>query len=177
MSDQGTAAGQMAQVDWGTAASTAAGHIQFISFAIGDDQYGVDIMSVHEIKSWSKITQLPGQPDYVRGVMNLRGTMVPIIDLRCRFGLGLTETTPLHVVIIVQIDSQMVGLIVDRVSDIVSADPAKAQPVPRMTADEHLRSSFLSGLVTIDEGMIALIDLANLVAATADAIEAGTLAN
>jgi purine-binding chemotaxis protein CheW len=64
---------------------------EFISFAIGDDQYGVDIMAVREIKGWSEITHLPKQPDYVRGVLNLRGVMVPIIDLRCRFGQGLTE--------------------------------------------------------------------------------------
>jgi len=75
---------------------------KFVSFAIGDDQYGVDIMAVREIKEWSNITRLPKQPDYVRGVLNLRGVMVPIIDLRCRFGQGLTETTPLHIVVIVQ---------------------------------------------------------------------------
>src|SRR5690348_10719258 len=73
---------------------------EFISFAIGNDQYGVDIMSVREIKGWSEITPLPNQPDYVRGVLNLRGAMVPIIDLRCRFGQGLTEATPLHIMII-----------------------------------------------------------------------------
>ncbi len=67
---------------------------EFISFAIGDDQYGVDIMAVREIKGWSAITHLPKQPDYVRGVLNLRGIIVPIIDLRCRFGQGVTEATP-----------------------------------------------------------------------------------
>src|SRR6266511_2093750 len=84
---------------------------QFISFAIGDDQYGVDIMSVREIKGWSQITRLPRQPDYMRGVLNLRGVMVPIIDLRCRFGQGMTEATPLHVVIVVQIGTRHVGLL------------------------------------------------------------------
>ena len=85
------------------AAAGDAGRAEFISFAIGDDQYGVDIMAVREIKGWSEITHLPRQPDYVRGVLNLRGVIVPIIDLRCRFGQGLTEATPLHIVIIVQI--------------------------------------------------------------------------
>src|SRR4030081_4121096 len=89
--------------------------VQFISFAIGDDQYGVDIMAVREIKGWSQITHLPRQPDYVRGVLNLRGVIVPIIDLRCRFGQGLTEATPLHVVIIVQIATRQVGLLAGRV--------------------------------------------------------------
>src|SRR6266576_5041541 len=103
--------------DWAspTGASGAAGLTQFISFAIGDDHYGVDIMAVREIKGWSEITHLPKQPDYVRGVLNLRGVIVLIIDLRCRFGQGLTEATPLHIVIIVQIASRQVGLLADRV--------------------------------------------------------------
>src|SRR6195256_5294560 len=94
--------------DWqpsGAAHSTATLH-QFVSFAIGDDQYGVDIMAVREIKGWAEITHLPNQPEFVRGVLNLRGVIVPIIDLRCRFGQGRTEATPLHVIIIVQIEHQ-----------------------------------------------------------------------
>src|SRR5690349_18875573 len=95
----------------GDGARAATDTHQFISFAIGDDQYGVDIMAVREIKGWSEITQLPGQPDYVRGVLNLRGVIVPIIDLRCRFGEGLTVATPLHIVIIVQIAGKPIGLL------------------------------------------------------------------
>ena len=79
-------------------------------------------MAVREIKGWTAITHLPRQPDYVRGVLNLRGVIVPIIDLRCRFGQGLTEATPLHIVIIVQIGAKPVGLLADRVLDIVSLD-------------------------------------------------------
>ncbi len=133
---------------------------EFISFAIGDDQYGVDIMSVREIKGWSDITHLPKQPDYVRGVLNLRGAIVPIVDLRCRFGQGLTETTPLHIVIIVQIDRRQVGLIGDRVLDIVSVETSQIQPVPRTAKGSA--TDFLSGLVSRDDAMIALIDLAHL---------------
>src|ERR1700752_2922976 len=84
---------------------------QLISFAIGDDQYGVDIMAVREIKGWTAITTLPRQPEYVRGVLNLRGVIVPIVDLRCRFGQGLTEATPMHIVIIVQIAAKPAGLL------------------------------------------------------------------
>jgi purine-binding chemotaxis protein CheW len=138
----------------------AAAQVQFISFAIGNDQYGVDIMSVREIKGWSEITHLPRQPEYVRGVLNLRGAMVPIIDLRCRFGQGLTEATPIHVVIIVQVDSQLIGLLADRVLDIVSFDPAQVQPVPKTA--QASRVGFLSGLVTVDGALLALIDLPNL---------------
>jgi purine-binding chemotaxis protein CheW len=135
---------------------------QFISFAIGDEQYGVDIMAVREIKGWSQICPLPRQPDYMRGVLNLRGVMVPIIDLRCRFGQGMTEATPLHIVIVVQIDGRQVGLLADRVLDIVNVELAKVQPVPRVA--ESGRIDFLSGLVTLDTGMIALIDLSRLLA-------------
>src|SRR5215470_11711360 len=147
----------------------AAGLTEFISFAIGDDQYGVDIMAVREIKDWSNVTHLPRQPEYVRGVLNLRGTMVPIIDLRCRFGQGATEATPMHVMIIVQIDDRQVGLLADRVLDIVSFDPSQIQPVPRIA--QGSRADFLSGLVTVESAMIALIDLPHLL--SSPAVDAG----
>lgn len=140
---------------------------QFISFAIGDDQYGVDIMAVREIKGWSDITHLPKQPEYVRGVLNLRGAIVPIVDLRCRFGQGLTETTPLHIVIIVQIGGRQVGLVGDRVLDIVSVEANQIQQVPRTS--QGAATDFLSGLVTHDNIMIALIDLHHLLSDHADA--------
>src|SRR5271165_3929091 len=143
----------------------AAASTEFISFAIGDEQYGVDIMAVREIKGWIDITHLPNQPDYVRGVLNLRGVIVPIIDLRCRFGQGLTEATPLHIVIIVQIAAKPIGLLADRVLDIVSLDAAQIQPVPRIV--QSTRLDFLAGLVTIDGAMIALIDLHNLLSSSA----------
>jgi purine-binding chemotaxis protein CheW len=148
--------------EWKDGARPATGPSQFISFAIGDDQYGVDIMAVREIKGWSEITHLPKQPDYVRGVLNLRGVIVPIIDLRCRFGQGLTEATPLHIVIIVQAGLRTVGLLADRVLDIVSLEASQIQSVPRIA--RGARVDFLSGLVTVDNAMIAIIDLPNLLA-------------
>lgn len=161
-----TAASPSTSGNWGAAdaARSAAAPTQFISFAIGDDQYGVDIMAVREIKGWSEITHLPKQPEYVRGVLNLRGVIVPIIDLRCRFGQGVTEATPLHIVIIVQVGSRPVGLLADRVLDIVSFEPTQVQPVPRIA--QASRVDFLSGLVTVDGAMLALIDLQNLLAVT-----------
>ena len=148
---------------------------QFISFAIGDDQYGVDIMAVREIKGWSQINPLPGQPDYMRGVLNLRGAMVPIVDLRCRFGQGMTEATPLHVVIVTQIAGRPIGLLADQVLDIVDVEPARIQPVPRIA--EASQADFLSGLVNIDSGMVALIDLPRLLTvsmADGASLETGT---
>jgi purine-binding chemotaxis protein CheW len=154
-----------------TASADVSARSQLISFAIGDDQYGVDIMAVREIKGWSQITHLPRQPEYMRGVLNLRGVMVPIIDLRCRFGQGLTEATPLHIVIVVQIGARHVGMLADRVLDIVSFDASQIQPVPRVA--ETTRADFLSGLLTIESGMIALIDLTHLLPASGD-LGAGT---
>jgi purine-binding chemotaxis protein CheW len=137
--------------------------LQLISFAIGKDQYGVDIMAVREIKGWTDITPLPGQAEYVRGVLNLRGAIVPIVDLRCRFGQGLTQATPLHIVIIVQIAEKPMGLLADRVLDIVSLEESEIKPVPKVAQSQ--RANFLSGLITTDAGMIALIDLPHLLSA------------
>jgi purine-binding chemotaxis protein CheW len=162
-SDRPEAAAELASPgSWENAAAARAASIptQIISFAIGDDQYGVDIMAVREIKGWSEITHLPRQPESVRGVLNLRGAIVPIIDLRCRFGQGLTEASAIHVVIIVQVGARVVGLLADRVLDIVSFDAAQVQPVPKIA--QASRIDFLSGLVTVDTSMIALIDLNNL---------------
>jgi purine-binding chemotaxis protein CheW len=150
-----------------SAAQAAVPQIQFISFALGDDQYGVDIMAVREIKGWADITHLPKQPEYVRGVLNLRGAIVPIVDLRCRFGQGLTETTPLHIVIIVQIGGRQIGLIGDRVLDIVSVDASQIQKVPRTGHAEQ--ADFLSGLVTHDGVMIALIELSEILSVHSNA--------
>ena len=148
----------------------ASGLPEFINFAIGDDQYGVDIMAVREIKEWSNVTHLPKQPDYVRGVLNLRGAMVPVVDLRCRFGEGVTETTPTHIIIVVHIDDRPVGLLADRVLDIVSFETNKIQPVPRTA--HGASSDFLSGLVTHDDTMIALIELSHLLSAPEVAAQA-----
>jgi purine-binding chemotaxis protein CheW len=154
--------------EWGAAKSSAgtAELTQFISFAIGDDQYGVDIMAVREIKGWSEVANLPKQPDYVRGVLNLRGVIVPIIDLRRRFGQGATEATASHIVIIVQIGPRLIGMLADRVLDIVSLDASTIQPVPRIS--QTARVDFLSGLVTVDGALIALIDLQNMLALPGD---------
>jgi purine-binding chemotaxis protein CheW len=156
-------------VSAGAGAEKAGPTIQFVSFAIGDEQYGIDIMAVREIKGWAAITQLPEMPEYYRGVLSLRGVIVPIIDLRCRFGEGLTDPTALHVVIIVQIGDQQVGLLADRVLDIISFSQAQQQVVPNV--ERVSQAKFLSGLVTIEGVMVALIDLPNLLPTGSDKIE------
>ena len=153
-------------------AELAADSAELINFAIGDEQYGVDIMAVREIKEWSNVTHLPKQPDYVRGVLNLRGAVLPIIDLRCRFGEGLTDCTPTHVIIIVHAEGRQVGLLADRVLDIVPFERADVQPVPNVARSAQAR--FLAGLLTRDDSMIAIIDLPNLLGA--DALPQGAAA-
>lgn len=130
---------------------------QYITFTIGEEEYGVDIMAVREIKAWSETTHLPNTPVFMRGVLNLRGLIIPIFDLRCRFGLGLTEATNMHVVIIVQVSDRFVGILVDTVSDIISVGQSAVQEVPRM--ERNIDDEYLSGLVTIGEKMIALLDV------------------
>jgi purine-binding chemotaxis protein CheW len=168
---QSTSKGAAGQDDWrqNPSEAFASGRVEFISFSIGEEQYGVDIMAVREIKGWTEITHLPKQPDYVRGVLNLRGVMVPIIDLRCRFGQGKTEATPLHIVIVVQVEQRLIGLLADRVLDILAFEASQVQPVPQIARTSSV--DFLSGLVTIDGTMIALVDLPNLLAEQFSAAE------
>jgi purine-binding chemotaxis protein CheW len=130
---------------------------QHITFTVGDEEYGVDIMDVREIKGWTEATRLPNAPAYVRGVINLRGTMVPIFDLRARFGGGPTAATGTHVVVIVTVGTRVVGVLVDAVSDILTIDSRDIQPVPRMDAGE--KDDFIGGLVTIGGRMVALLTL------------------
>ena len=126
-------------------------------------------MAVREIKGWSGITHLPKQPDYVRGVLNLRGVMVPIVDLRCRFGQGTTAATPVHIVIVVQQGERQVGLLADKVLDIVAVTSSQIQPVPHVTQAQG--ADFLTGLVTIEGAMIALISLPDLLSAPLDLLQ------
>ncbi len=143
------------------AASVAgAGVKQFISFRIGGEEYAIDIMAVREIKGWTETTSLPNQPQHILGVMNLRGTIVPVFDLRRRFGMGVTEASRSHVVIIVAVLDRIVGLLVDAVSDILTIDSSEIRPVPEM--DRGISADFLSGIVSINETMVVILALEEL---------------
>ena len=133
---------------------------QYVTFAVGDRLFGVDIMSVCEIRQWTTATPLPHQPDWNRGVLNLRGAIVPVHDLRARFGGSLTETTPSHVVVIASIRGQSVGILVDAVSDIltVGAGDIRALP-PDVSETDH---TTINGLVAMGDKMVALLDLDRL---------------
>ena len=135
---------------------------QFITFTLDGQEYGIDIMVVREIKGWSETTTIPNAPDYVRGVINLRGVIVPIFDLRSRFGMGRTTPSPMHVVIIVHTRAKTIGLLVDAVSDIISIEPSAVRPVPEMGLKTDDRC--LDGLVSIQDRLVTLVSLEGLFA-------------
>ena len=139
---------------------------QFITFTLDALEYGIDIMVVREIKGWAHTTMIPNAPPHVRGVINLRGIIVPIFDLRARFGMGLTQPTRMHVVIIVAAGRRTVGLLVDAVSDIISIDPKAIRPVPDMGIASE--GQFLEGLVAMEQRMVTLVSLAGLFGSEAE---------
>lgn len=128
---------------------------QYVTFNIADEEYGVDIMAVREIKAWTGTTRLPNVPQHMRGVINLRGVVVPIFDMRARFGLGETDATKTHVVIIVQVGSRIIGILVDAVSDIMTIAAGEIREVPQM--DRTVDARFLDGLVDYHGRMVALL--------------------
>ena len=134
--------------------------LQFITFKIIEEEYGVNILDVREILAWSDVTRLPNTPENVRGVINLRGIIVPVFDLRCQFGMGLTEATPTHVIIIVLVDDRLVGILVDSVSEILSLNEDEISAVPE--TDLMVAEEFLAGLATADNRMVAIIDVKRL---------------
>jgi purine-binding chemotaxis protein CheW len=133
---------------------------QIITFQIGEQYLGVDILAIREIRAWSPTTLLPQVPDYVRGVVNLRGTVLPVIDLSARLGWGLIEPTARHVIIVVQIGEQLHGLIVDAVNDIVALSEEGLQPAPNV--NEERAAGYLEGLAPVDDKMVMVLSLSQL---------------
>ncbi|MEM8949993.1 MAG: chemotaxis protein CheW [Pseudomonadota bacterium] len=133
---------------------------QYVTFAVDGRSYGVDITKVREIKGWSEPTALPNAPHAMRGVLNLRGIVVPIFDLRAQFGLGRTEPCQEHVVIIFAFGDRLIGVLVDAVSDILTLEPGDVLPVPAIDSGDSHR--FMSGLVSRDDRLVALLKLEEL---------------
>lgn len=134
---------------------------QFLSFLIAEEEYGIEILKVQEIKSWGPYTPLPKSPDYVLGVINLRGAIVPIIDLRCRFGLPATDYTPTTAVIIVRTGSddqaRIIGLVVDSVSEVYHLSPDAIQDASETSSSE--KASYVRGFGQIDDKLVILVNL------------------
>ncbi len=132
-----------------------------VAFRIGDQDYCIDIDVVREIRGWSPTTVLPHAPAYVTGVINLRGNVVAVIDLAARLGLGRTEPTPRHVVVIVTFGHQTVGLLADVVSDILGIGDAELKPVPDVGSDTT--RAFISNVITLEDGrMLRKLELSEV---------------
>ncbi len=134
--------------------------LQFLTFLVGEEEYGVEITQVREVKGWTTANSLPEMPAYMRGVLNLRGAMIPVFDVRARFSHHLTEATSKHVVIIVALEEKMVGLLIDSVSDIMSIHPQDIKPSP--TTSHIMDKQYVRGLVAQEDRMVVLLDTAQL---------------
>jgi len=144
--------------------TTAAVHEeQYVTFTVGAEEYGVNILAVREIRGWTPESRLPNLPDYVRGVINLRGIIIPIFDLRARFGGGTTEVTKRHVVVVIQVRERTRGILVDAISDILSIAQDQIKPPPDITT-ALVDQQYLSGLFTADDRMVTLLDVERLFA-------------
>ena len=133
------------------------GDSELIAFRIGDQEFCVNIMAVREIRGWTPATPMPHAPAYVIGIINLRGAVLPIIDLSGRLGMKAAEPTPRHVIIVAQVKRKVVGLLVDAVSDILTVTDQHIQPTPEIASD--IQRQFARGILSIDKRMICLIEL------------------
>ena len=137
---------------------------QFLSFTLGKEEYGVDILRVQEIRSWEPVSRIPNVPSYEKGVVNLRGSIVPIIDLRERFGLGHSQYTPLTVVVVLQVHihgkTRIMGVVVDAVSDVVDVDKKNIQSAPNFGS--KVSTEFINGLISVNQRMVMLLDVDKL---------------
>lgn len=141
------------------------GSNQYLTFMLGEEEYGVDILRVQEIKGWEDTTAIPNTPGYILGVMNLRGTVVPIVDLRLRFQLDSAEYLPTTVVIVLRVEgdhsTRTMGFVVDAVSEVYDVAAADLQPPPDFGARDT--TEFIRGLAVVDEKMVILLDFDRLV--------------
>ena len=128
---------------------------ELIAFRMGAQEFCVDVMSIREIRGWTAATPLPASPSFMRGVINLRGTVLPIIDLAARLGFPSAEPTARHAIIVTQIGTQVVGLLVEGVSDIFSVADEKIQPTPDIASEMAKR--FVRGVIPIDNRLISVI--------------------
>ncbi len=133
---------------------------EIVSFSVGAQEFGIDIQSVREIRGWTEETVLPRSPHYVRGVINLRGAVLPIVDLAARLEMGPSEPSARNVIIVTQINDQLVGLLVQSVSDILSVNKSQIQPTPDVASD--LAKNFVRGVLPSENGMLSLIEIKDI---------------
>lgn len=141
------------------AGSEAAGN-EFLAFTLGKEEYGIDILKVQEIRGYEPVTRIANTPDYIKGVMNLRGIIVPVVDMRIKFNLGEPSYDQFTVVIILNVAGRVVGVVVDSVSDVTTLSSEQIRSAPEMGA--ALDTDYIIGLGTLGERMLILVDIDRL---------------
>ena len=140
---------------------------ELLTFTLAEEEYCIDILKVQEIRGYEAVTRIANTPSFIKGVVNLRGNIVPIIDLRIKFNLGSVEYNEQTVVIILNLDHRVVGIVVDGVSDVLMLNAGQIRPAPEFGAT--LSTEYLTGLGTVDERMLILVDIEKLM--TSDEME------
>ncbi len=133
---------------------------EFLAFTLGKEEYGIDILKVQEIRGYENVTRIANAPEFIKGVVNLRGIIVPIVDMRIRFKLAAPTYDQFTVVIILNIAGRVVGMVVDSVSDVTQLTPEQIKPAPEMGT--LMNTDYLIGLGTLDERMLILLDIDRL---------------
>jgi purine-binding chemotaxis protein CheW len=133
---------------------------EYLTFILGEEEYGIEILKVQEIRSYEAVTKIANTPEFIKGVINLRGSIVPIIDLRMRFKLSKAEYNDTTVVIILNLNNRTMGMVVDGVSDVLELKSSQISPVPELVSS--IDTKYLLGLGTVDERMLILVDIEQL---------------
>ena len=134
--------------------------LEFLAFTLGQEEYGIDIQKVQELRGYDTVTRIANAPAHIKGVVNLRGIIVPIVDMRIKFNLGTPTYDQFTVVIILNLARRVMGVVVDSVSDVITLTPEQIKPAPEMGA--VLDTAYLIGLGTLDERMLILVDIDKL---------------
>ena len=142
-------------------AKTESNRLEFLTFTLGDEHYGLDIMKVKEIRGYEPVTKIANAPPFIKGVLNLRGDIVPIVDLRLKFAVGSAVYNEFTIVIMLYIGERIVGIVVDAVSDVVNIDAEDIKPPPEFGV--AFDSQYLHGLAPINENMIILLNIEKLI--------------
>ncbi|MGZ8143212.1 MAG: chemotaxis protein CheW [Methylosarcina sp.] len=136
---------------------------EFLAFTLGDENYGIDILTVQEIRAYETVTKIANTPDFIKGVINLRGVIVPIVDMRIKFKLANVVYNQFTVVIVLNVCGRVIGMVVDGVSDVISLIPGQIHPKPEFGSS--LDTQYLTGLGTVNDRMIILVDIERLMSA------------
>jgi purine-binding chemotaxis protein CheW len=138
--------------------------LEFLAFTLGQEEYGIDIQKVQELRGYETVTRIANAPEFIKGVVNLRGIIVPIVDMRIKFNVGTPTYDQFTVVIILNINGRVVGMVVDSVSDVINLSPEQVKPAPDMGS--AFSTDHLIGLGTVDERMLILVDIDKLMSST-----------